>query len=58
MILFDKINSKIIVNNISYTIQDSAQANIADSFVDTSNKAGTGSGEARLYVFSKHYTYI
>ncbi|MGY5218436.1 HNH endonuclease [Clostridium butyricum] len=58
MILFDKINSKIIVNNISYTIQDSAQANIADSFVDTSNKAGTGSGEARLYVSSQSITPI
>lgn len=58
MIFFDKINSKIIVNNISYTIQDSAQANIVDSFVDTSNKIGTGSGEARLYVSSQSITPI
>lgn len=51
-------NNKIILNNVPYTIQDSAQANIVDSFVDPANKTGSGSGEARLYVSSQSITPI
>ncbi|CAM2079194.1 HNH endonuclease [Clostridium sp. DSM 100503] len=51
-------NNKININNISYTIQAFAQANIVDSFVDPANKIGSGSGEARLYVSSQSMTPI
>lgn len=48
--------NSIIINSIQYNKTDSITVNIADSFVCPSNKTGSGSGEARLYISSTNST--
>lgn len=43
---------KLEINNKTYSIYKKITTNIVDSFVSASNKIGSGSGEARLYVSS------